>query len=342
MITKNYWNGALNVGRWHITEIIVKAQNTDTEIYTTSSSAHSTLVQEINGQQNIETNSIFDFLFNVIPSVEGPHPVFIYYLWNKEGTTSWEENPRKYFDKPHNYGRSSGGLFKFNGKYSNYPDVIDFAMTICTEDSTWDLPDSDDCRRHRNQIDDAAKHVGERLKIMGYEWNFVSAIQSGYPSLVVTGATNIWNCGFDILLILSARDNLDYMGMKYCNVASVAKSGRSTSIIDWRVNVDQCVQHEISHIFGTQDYHGNPSGHPEPNMVYNFTLEDWEWANPCVMVYPLSVEDFLSGFPDGVHERLLIYGYNSRVTTEWCSDCAYQVLGRTWYMFNWVTTSAIY
>ena len=144
------------------------------------------------------------------------------------------------------------------------------------------------------------------------------------------------------MLILSGRDNSDYMGMKYYNVASVAKSGRSTSIYDWRVNVDQCVQHEIAHIFGSCDYLGTPYGHPEPNMVYNVTLEEWEWENPCVMVYPQSVSDFLNGFPDGVHERLIIYGFNHWVTTDWCYDCAYQTIGNTWYMFNWVTTSSVY
>ncbi|MHA1365001.1 MAG: hypothetical protein ACTSP5_01130 [Candidatus Heimdallarchaeota archaeon] len=339
---KNYWNGALNVGRWHITEVIVKALNTDTEVFTTSSSTSHSINQEINDESNFEINSVFDFLFNVVPNVEGSTPVFIYFVWNKEGETSWEENPRKYFDGPHNFGRSPGGLFKFNGEYSNYPDVIDFDMTICTEDDSWILPEGEEYQYHHAEIDSASRHVGEKLKMMGYDWSFVSAIASGYPSMVITGATNIWNCGFDILLVLSGRDNLDYMGLKYYNVASVSKSGLSTSTFDWRVNIDQCVQHEISHIFGTCDYLGNTNGHPEPLMIYNFTSEDFDWDNPCVMVYPQSVSDFLNGFPDGVHERLRIYGYNHWVTTDWCYDCAYEVFANTRYMFNWVTTSSLF
>lgn len=321
---KNYWNGALNVGRWHITEVIAKAYNSDYDVFTSSGA------------------TVIDYLFNVVPNSEGSTPVFIYYVWNKEGTTSWDENPRKYFDSVHNYGRTSGGLFKFNSKYSNYPDAVDFDMTICTEDSSWILPEDEEYYTHRPQIDSAAKHVGEKLKMMGFEWSFVNPIQSGYPSLVVTGGTNIWNCGFDILLILSGRANTDYMGMKYYNVASCSKSGQSTSYYDWKVNIDQCVQHEITHIFGAQDYTGNTMGHPEPSMIYNFTEEDWEWYNPCIMVYPLSVTDFLEGFPDGVHERLRIYGNNPGSTADWCYDCAYEVLAKTWYLFNWVTTSSVF
>ncbi|MHA1500234.1 MAG: hypothetical protein ACTSSB_00170 [Candidatus Heimdallarchaeota archaeon] len=334
---KNYWNGALNVGRWLISQVLVKGHNTESELFDTSTTT--TNYQKINEVENIEAKSVLDYLFNVVPNTNGSTAVFIYYLWNKEGTTSWEENPRKYFDGAHSYGRSPGGLFKFSSEYSNYPEVIDFDMTICTEDSSWVLPEGDTYRVHSKQINSAAKHVGEKLKMMGFEWHFVNAISSGYPSMVASGATNIWNCGFDILLILSGRDNLDYMGLKYQNVASVAKCAVSTSILDWRVNVDQCVQHEISHIFGTCDYLGNPSGHPEPTMIYNFTLEEWEWDNPCVMVYPQSVLDFLNGFPDGVHERLRVYGYNHWVTTDWCYNCAYEVFANTYYMFNWITTS---
>ena len=49
------------------------------------------------------------------------------------------------------------------------PDVIDFDMTICTEDDSWILPEGEEYQYHQAEIDSASRHVGEILKMMGYE-----------------------------------------------------------------------------------------------------------------------------------------------------------------------------
>lgn len=257
-----YSNGALNVGIWELTKVSALAGNADLVDY---QSGHTFQIYPRTSQSS------------------GPHPIFIYYLWNQGGAgETWEENPRNYF--ANGGGVVKAGLHMFRTENNNNPS-IDFAMIIAYDDSTWNIPagivDS-------NTLDD-----------LGTEY-FATQVNGKRTWWTGVNKISIYNCGFDILLMAAGRRDADgASGVAMTSRCIVKKSGKSTISAYWYANIDGVVQHEISHLFGCLDC---VDGHPVVSciMAYGAGWPPWRWF-------------------DGLHEYVLAF-YNPLVTKYWCSS----------------------
>lgn len=254
---KDYNTGAMNVGQWKLIRVYVTAGNATDDVRETDPDF---------------SQHISDPYYDVCPKTLGnqPHPIFIYYLWNSGGTgDTWgSTNPRDYFEN--GYGNCVAGLWRFNTLDSNIP--IRFKMEICYDDSSWNLP--------------ADKFEIDPIRVHGMQWagdrlnHFSNLPWSDLPHDDADGELmlNRGNCGFDILLLVASR-NADFMGIRYDNIATVCKSGASTSPLYWKRNIDGVVQHEIAHIFRCEDWSSDGNGHPQLKcvMVYGTTWPPWYW-----------------------------------------------------------------
>ncbi len=257
-----YSNGALNVGTWRLTKVSVLAGNADLVDYQTGHT------------------------FQICPRTSqssGPHPIFIYYLWNQGGDgETWEENPRNYFE----YGSwiVKAGLHRFRTENNGNPS-IDFAMIIAYDDSTWNIPTG---------IVDSGT-----LDNLGRE-HFATQVNAQRTWWTPSNKISIYNCGFDILLMAAGRrDAAGESGVAMASRCIVKKSGPSTFSVNWPSNIDGLVQHEISHLFDCLD---RVDGHPLTSciMVYGAGWPPWKWY------------DHLHEFVFGV--------FNPFATKYWCSS----------------------
>ena len=132
------------------------------------------------------------------------------------------------------------------------------------------------------------------------------------------------NCGFDILLLVASR-NADYMGTRFDNVATICKSGASTSELYWKRNIDGVVQHEIAHIFRCEDWSSSGTAHPKLKcvMVYGTTWPPQYWF-------------------DYLHEVSLVPWANAQ--NSWCDStdahCCKGHFEANWYDFYDVYTAS--
>ena len=91
------------------------------------------------------------------------------------------------------------------------------------------------------------------------------------------------------------RKSADYAGKAARNWAIACKGAVAISTLWWKRNIDGLVQHEISHLFGCQDY---TTGHPKDHgciMFYN-----WWWN--CIYEICWNAVCYIQ-------------------TPFWCSDC---------------------
>ena len=125
--------------------------------------------------------------------------------------------------------------------------------------------------------DNTQEELYNRAKTyMGTKLNTRSGIWKNKKALEVD------NCGFDILLALAYRD-ADHVGQAWGKNSAVCCAANTPAVwmIDWKLNIDGLVQHEISHLFGCYDRYDRESGilyHPDEDCImfyYYFALDNW-------------------------------------------------------------------
>ncbi len=251
----DYSNGAMNVGEWKISQVLVVIGSAVDIVH----ESHPDFNQHIS-----------DPYYNIHARTKGmqPHPVFIYYLWNSGGTgDDWGgTNPKPYFMD--GYGNKLAGLHRFQNYGSNIP--VTFKMIICYDDSTWSIPSGYD---DDEMFGDGKTYAGDQLKSICDEWR-----DTPYH-------ISVYNCGFDILLMAAGRNSGGHEGMALFNRAIIFMSGSITHNMYWQRNIDGVAQHEISHIFGCKDVEDGHSitkcimvYRPFFPLYYQFEVCIWTWC----------------------------------------------------------------
>ncbi len=222
----SYSNGALNIGLWEIIQVEAYAYNSPT----------------------VYSNAIVDPEFSVTAKSKnnGPHAVFIYYLWNSGGTgNNWGgDNPKNYF--VNGFGDVKAGLWRFSTYDSNIPVLIN--PMIAYDDHTWSIPLG--MHSTTQMINNGRVHVASKLGIN--EWK------------IAGGQSFRKNCGFDLILMLAGkRGDVAGLASGNCAVACKWRAGLPSGP-NWRKNIDGIVQHEVSHLFGCRDVIG---GHQKVECI---------------------------------------------------------------------------
>jgi len=277
---QGYPNGAMNLGEWILNKISVSASNAPTAHY----------IPIIN-------------TYYVIPKakMDGPHAVFLYYLWNSAGPgeTFGTENPRDYFEE--GYGNRKAGFFAFRDP-TNVPVTFDFI--ICWDENSWEIEDG--------LIDETEINLRGR--------NYASSLLNilGTSGWRDSSYTNPFNCGFDFLIMGAARSH-DTMGVSIANSYTFFKAGRSTHPLYWKENIDGCVEHQLSHLFGCR----SGESHDSECCVNAFDIR-LQWP---------PIWDYL-------HEYLYFLGlhlYNPVSTHILCDSCDWWI-NSNWDRFYKITT----
>ncbi len=280
-----YSNRAMNIGEWKISRVTIDTGNAWDDV----DEDYANFGQHIS-----------DPYYEVLnrPKTMQAHPVFMYFLWNSGGTgADWGgTNPKPWIINGNGDGDVSAGLWRFGTVASNIPVV--FNIIFCYEDSSWSIPLS--CGKSSEMFDHGEDYVGDQLNTC-----FPDGTWKESGAYLCRD-----NCGFDILLMVAGRSGgWDAMGLAQSNRAIVCKDGKSTSTIYWKRNIDGVAQHEISHLFGCEDYPPHP-------------------RTPCIMYYSASWP-----WADYVHEKSILswaqqYPY-------WCSDC------QAFFDSNWDRFSSV-
>ncbi len=246
-------NGAMNVGEWDIIEVAAQAYNSDYDVVSEGDPVF------VDPRFKVKTKSLGN----------GPHAVFIYYLWEDASTpspsklTNWPENPRPYFEHT-TYGSVKAGLYMFEKQYNQRTDnYIDHKMIICKDDASLSIG---------AHVDTCSEIYSVGIARAG------SVLNTKSGSWSETYVLDTENCGFDILLIV-AYEAADHMGQKFDKNCAVICAGntKAATYIDWKYNIDGIVQHELGHIFNCKDC--GTYGHLciKCIMVYRFnTIFDWD------------------------------------------------------------------
>lgn len=286
-------NGAMNVGEWKVVMIGAQASNSNIDYVEEGDADFTAHISSPN--------------YYVLPKAfgSGPHPVFIYYLWNGVGSSPWPTNPRPYFEHT-TYGEIHAGLYMFKKQYNlRATHEIDHDMIICKEDNGLSLGIYD--YQTTTIRDKGRAHAGAALNIKAGMW-YIDAC-----------ALDTDNCGFDLLLIVAYRSG-DHVGQffpKNCAVVCAGNRIVTASYTDWKYNIDGVVQHEISHAFGCQDYPTHSL--IKCIMVYRYRRL-WDWDN--YLLEKIYMLEWL-----GNHDP----------TNMWCtstnSGCCTSHFSLSWYRF---------
>lgn len=275
-----YTNGAMNLGIWKIVEVKAYAYNSPV------------VVKGENDPNPIISNP--EFKVTAKSQFNGPHAVFIYYLWNSGGAGfDWGgDNPKNYF--VNGYGSVKAGLWRFSTFDSNIPVLIN--PIIACDDPTWSIPTGMDTSAEFRA--NGETHI-EGVDRLNTEW---------YPT---NGLTHRYNCGFDIILMCAGR-SADVAGTAGGNIALANKCrpGMPDNSA-WRDNIDGTVQHEVSHLFGCND------------------VVDGHDTTECIMAYYGFQFGFGYIFITHIHEHDVTQW--TFPTNNWCThtgvdNCQYQFL----------------
>ncbi|MFW9922083.1 MAG: hypothetical protein ACFFDW_02215 [Candidatus Thorarchaeota archaeon] len=239
-----YSNGAMNIGIWKIIQIEAAASNTPLDtIY-----------------ENDPIISDPNFSVTTKAKTNGPHAVFIYYLWNAWGTgDNWEgDNPRNYF--VNGYGDAFAGLWRFSDPNSNIPVLIN--PMIAYDDNSWSIPDTMD--NTDDMIINGKDYIENQLGISTW--------------FAAKGQSNRRNCGFDLLLMAAGKFG-DVAGKAIQNMAIACKWRAGLPENKWKHNIDGTVQHEIAHLYGCKDV---DTGHDQVACIMAYWTNWAGWTTTYI------------------------------------------------------------
>ncbi|NHJ49930.1 MAG: DUF2341 domain-containing protein [Asgard group archaeon] len=242
--------------------------------------------------------------------MNGPHAVFIYYLWSQSTMNDYIEhghpggNPRDYFTYD-GYGECLAGLNRFKTYSSGTPVLFDFM--IAWEDSSWYIPPITGlfgqegyqrCEYVADYMDMGLSYLPTLLNID--EWHdepLSDRLQPGH-------------CGFDIAIMYSCGYAYDSFGMRRSNTNVINMCGATTFYDDWQVNIDGVTMHELSYHFGCNA--GEPD-HPNCDCVNSYG-DGGSWY-------------------DHLHEKNIIWADPSNNFCSGYADSCSTMINLKWYIF---------